>query len=133
MKINENSNLQLRYNLDNFKNEFIPPYSYYKKFVKKNFLDKNYKGDEKIEVLVIAIELAGKIKHLRHKFNLLGNGKYYVLITGVKELSKNNEMLNYESNIEENEFRIEFEIDMNEIELKSNKLKKWTKKDEIIL
>ena len=120
MKINENSNLQTLSNIllpkDYFKYSrkiFIPTYSYYKEFVNENFLYKNGKKNKNIEVLVIAIELAGKIENLREKINILKNGYYKVLITGVKKFSKNNKMFDYESNIED-EFKIEFEIDMNE-------------------
>ncbi len=120
MKINENSNLQTLSNIllpkDYFKYSrkiFIPSYSYYKEFVNENFLYKNGKKNKNIEVLVIAIELAGKIENLREKINILKNGYYKVLITGVKKFSKNNKMFDYESNIED-EFKIEFEIDMNE-------------------
>ena len=51
---------------------------------------------------------------------------------GVKELSKNNKMFYYESNIEENEFRIEFKIDLGEKKLKSERLIKNNLKDGIL-
>ena len=139
MKIIENSNLKMLSDIEEQKNKikysknvFIPPYSYYKEFVKKSFLYKNYKGNEKIEILVIAIELAGIIIGLKSSIKISKNGNYNVLITGIKELKKNNDISCYESNIEENEFKIEFEIDINEIELKSTKLIKSSMKNGII-
>ena len=80
---------------------------------------------------MILIELAGKIKDFRPKI-ITRNGKYYVNITGIKELSKLEEMQNYYSDMDENEFRIEFELNMDELELKSNKLKKSIMNDGII-
>ena len=80
---------------------------------------------------MILIELAGKIKDFRPKI-MARNGKYYVNITGIKELSKLGEMQNYYSDMDENEFRIEFELNMDELELKSNKLKKSVMNDGII-
>ena len=129
-----NSNLQIKEFHSDFKNlgnEFTPPFRYYREFVDKKFLKKDNKSENKIEVLVIEIDLAGKIKDFRPKISQK-YGKYYVLITGIKELPKNNDMLYLFSNIEENEFRIEFEINMNELELLSNKLIKNTTKDGII-
>ena len=139
MKIKKIPNLKLKYlildKINYVRNAFTPPYIYYKEFVDEDFFDKKNKkfknNNKKIEVLVIEIELGGKIINFRSKI-FTGNGKYYVFITGTKELPKNNKMFDYESNIKENEFRIEFEIDMNELELKNNKLKKWTKKDGIL-
>ncbi len=134
MKIKKDSNLKIKYflhstdNLNYSGNEFIPPYSYYIEFVKKSFLNKNYKGNEKIEVLVIAIELAGKIKNLRAAINY----DYKVRITGIKELFKSDNIDDYESNIEENKFRIEFKIDLDGKLLKSNIPIKNTHKDGII-
>ena len=78
---------------------------------------------------MILIELAGKIKEFRPKISIR-NGKYYVNITGIKELPKVREM--QYNNIDENEFRIEFELNEDEIELKSNIPKKSTMKDGII-
>ena len=80
---------------------------------------------------MISIELAGKIKDLRSKI-IIRNGKYYVNITGIKELPKVGEMQYYYSDMDENDFRIEFELNIDKLELKSNKLKKHVKKDGII-
>ena len=119
----------------NFKytgNSFVPTYNYYKKTVKRNFLDKKYKGDEDVEVLIIMIELPGEIEDFRPKINPTGSGKYFISISGVKKLSKINDASYLYSDLDENEFRIEFEINMDEIELKDNKLIKNTTKDGII-
>ena len=142
MKIIDIPNLRLKKlqtdESGNFKylgNAFIPNYSYYTELVDKNTLkkiDKNNKLNinDQMEVLIIAIELAGKIKDFRPKINTR-NGKYYIIISGEKELPKVNDIVYY-SDIEENEFRIEFEINMDEIELQSNKLLKNTTKDGIV-
>ena len=138
MKIDNLSNLNLKRLITdesgNFKytgNAFVPPYSYYKEVVKRNFLKKDFVGDEDVEVLVIAIELAGKIDDLRQKINE-GKGKYFVTISGMKKLSEVNNISFLYSDIDENEFRIEFEINMDEYELKSSKLIKNNTKDGII-
>jgi hypothetical protein len=142
----------------NFKyigNAFTPPFSYYTEFVKKDFFKKkddkkeNKKEDKKenddlievkenkkekndlIEVFVISIELAGKIKDIHSKI-ITRNGKYYVNIRGIRELPKVREMQYYYSEIDENDFRIEFELNIDELELKSNKLKKSIINDGII-
>ena len=142
MKIIDIPNLRLKKlqtdESGNFKylgNAFIPNYSYYTELVDKNTLkkiDKNNKLNinDQMEVLIIAIELAGKIKDFRPKINTR-NGKYYIIISGEKELPKVNDIVYY-SDIEENEFRIEFEINMDEIELQSNKLLKNATKDGIV-
>ncbi len=141
MKIKENSNLKLKElepedNIKYFRNVFIPKYKYYTEFVNENFLEKknkyeNKKNDNKIEVLVIDIELAGEIKdfHQEIKFQW---PKYYFFITGIKKLLKNDKMFYYYSDIKENEFRIEFEININKLELQTTKLKKYIFKNEIL-
>jgi len=80
---------------------------------------------------VISIELAGIIKDIHSKI-ITRNGKYYVNIRGIRELPKVGEMQYYYSEIDENDFRIEFELNIDELELKSNKLKKSIIKDGII-
>ena len=92
-----------------------------KKKKKENKKEDKKEKDDLIKVFVILIELTGKIKEFRCKISIR-NGKYYVNITGIKELPKVREM--QYNNIDENEFRIEFELNNDEIELKSNKLKK---------
>ena len=147
MKIKEIPNLHLKdfQFEDKFKyfgKAFIPRYLYYKEFINEDFFnkknenindenkyEKKNKEKKKIEVLIIAIELAGKIKNFRQKI-IKRNEKFYAFITGTKELQKNNKMFNYESNIKENEFRIEFEIKMDK--LVKNKLKKCTINDGIL-
>ena len=109
MKIKEMSNLQLKKvqtdESGNFKylgNAFTPPFSYYIEFIEKDFFEKKEKKkenkkeykkekDDLIKVFVILIELAGKIKEFRPKISIR-NGKYYVNITGIKELTKVREM-----------------------------------------
>ena len=107
-------------NFKYFGNAFSPSFTYYKEFLND------------IECFVIAIELAGKIKKLRQKISLMNNGKYFISITGIKELPfihKN--YLNY-SDIDEDEFRIEFEINTDEYELKNTKYIKYIQSDGII-
>ena len=107
-------------NFKYFGNAFSPSFTYYKEFLND------------IECFVIAIELAGKIKKLRQKISLMNNGKYFISITGIKELPfihKN--YLNY-SDIDEDEFRIEFEINTDEYELKNPKYIKNIQSDGII-
>ena len=140
MKLNDKiSNLNLKKlstdESGNFKytgNSFVPPYSYYKKTVKRNFLDKKSKEDEDVDVLIIMIELPGEIEDFRPKINSTGSGKYNISISGVKKLSKIKDVSYLYSDLDENEFRIDFEINMDEIELKSNKLLKTNKNNGII-
>ena len=118
----------------NFKytgNSFVPYYNYYKKTVKRNFLDKNFEGDEDVDVLIIMIELPGKIENLKQKIEPRKE-KYFISISGVKKLSKINDISYLYSDLDENEFRIEFEINMEEVELKDNKLIKNSIKDGIV-
>ena len=120
----------------NFKytgNSFVPTYYYYKETVNRNFLVKDFKGDEDVDVLIIMIELPGKIEGLRPKINLMGNGKYFISISGVKKLPQINDFSYLYSDLDENEFRIEFEIGLEEIEIKETKpIKNITTKDGII-
>ena len=140
MKLNDKiSNLNLKKlstdESGNFKytgNSFVPPYSYYKETVKRNFLDKNSKKDEDVDVLIIMIELPGEIEDFRPKINKTGGGKYNISISGVKKLSIINDVSFLYSDLDENEFRIDFEINMDEIELKNNKLLKTNKNNGII-
>ncbi len=140
MKLNDKiSNLNLKKlstdESGNFKytgNSFVPPYSYYKKTVKRNFLDKKSKKDEDVDVLIIMIELPGKIEEFRPKINATGSGKYNISISGVKKLSEINDVSYLYSDLDENEFRIDFEINMDEIELKNNKLLKTNQNNGII-
>ena len=107
-------------NFKYFGNAFSPPFSYYKEFV------------DNVEYFVIAIELAGKIKKLRQKISLMNNGKYFISITGIKELPSINNYSYLFSDIDENEFRIEFEINVDEYELKNTNHPKNTQNDGII-
>ena len=117
----------------NFKytgNAFVPPFSYHKEIVKRNFLNKKIegnKGEKNVEVFVIVIELAGKIEEFRPKINQ-GGGKYNISISGVKKVPEVNNISYLYTDEDENEFRIEFVINMDEFELKSNKpIKNYTK------
>ncbi len=136
-KIKIPSNLELK--LKNYKikekfseNIFIPKYCYYKKIIKKRFFNKNKEKNEDVEVLVIEFELNGKIKEMKQKITIdIYNNYYCFLITGIKESNDNNNIIIDNKN-NENNFKLEFKINMNELELKNNKLLKSVKKNDII-
>ena len=113
----------------NFEKFFVPKYSYYKKRVKKSFINKNIndKEKEKVEVLVIEIELNGKIKELKQKINIDKYNYYNFLIAGKEELKDNNDII-IENNDKENKFKLEFKINMDELQLKNYNLIKFVKK-----
>ena len=117
----------------NFEKFYVPKYSYYKKRVKKSFINKNIndKEKEKVEVLVIEIELNGKIKELKQKINIDKYNYYNFLIAGKEELKDNNDII-IENNDKENKFKLEFKINMDELQLKNYNLIKFVKKNGII-
>ncbi len=138
MKLKDISNLSLKKIITDetgkFKyagNAFVPTYFYYTDIVKRSSLDEECKDEKDVEVFVIVIELAGKIENLREKINPMKNGKFLISIWGEKKLSDITDISYLYSDLDENEFRIEFEINMDECNI-NPKLKKSTKGNGII-
>ncbi len=141
MKLKEISNLSLNSiktdETGKFKytgNSFEPNYTYYSDIVKGSKLYKNCKEEDKnkdVEVFVIVIELAGEIKNFREKIILMKNGKFLISIWGEKKLPEITDISYLYSDLDENEFRIEFEVNMDEYNI-DPKLKKSSLKNGII-